>query len=59
VGEAVHIFAEYVQRKRLAKLGYTSNIDDLESWKAEAFIIIDTELDACQNREMKKAAKRG
>jgi len=28
-------------------------------WKVEAFIIIDTEFDKCQQREMKKAAKNG
>lgn len=57
--EAAGLVSEYVYRKRLAKLGFTSDIGKLSAWKAEAFVIIDTELDECQRRDMmNKVAKK-
>jgi hypothetical protein len=51
--EAAIFVAEYAQRKRLAKLGYTSNISELDALKAEIFGIIDVELDKCQSDDMR------
>jgi hypothetical protein len=53
VNEAATFVAEYSQRKRLAKLGYTSNISELSSLKAEIFSIIDIEIDKCQSDDMR------
>ena len=53
--EAAHHIAEYAQRKRLAALGYTTNISELSALKAEIFGIIDCEIDSCQ----KSGAKNG
>lgn len=46
---------EYSQRKRLTKLGYTTNINELSAFKAEAFMIIETEIDKLEAEERKKA----
>ncbi len=53
VNEAASFIAEYSQRKRLAKLGYVTNISELSALKAEIFGIIDVELDKCQNEDMR------
>jgi len=50
---AAHYIAEYSHRKRLAKLGYVTNISELSAHKAEIFGIIDCEIDRCQNEEMR------
>jgi hypothetical protein len=51
--EAAPFVAEFVQRKRLAKLGYTSSISELDALKAEIFGIIDVELEKCQAEDMR------
>jgi len=56
--EAAYFVAEYAQRKRLAKLGYTSNICELSAIKSEIFGIIDLELDKIQSDELKKRSKK-
>lgn len=58
MNEAAPFLAEYTQRKRLAKLGYTSSISELSAFKAEVYGIIDQEIDSCQQQEM-KAKKHG
>jgi hypothetical protein len=45
-------------RKRLAKLGYSSEFESLSCWKAEAFMYISQELDRLEAAEMKKRSKR-
>jgi hypothetical protein len=55
--EAAPYFAEYVQRKRLAKLGYFSPLSELSAMKAEIFGMIDVEIEKCQAEEAR--AKRG
>jgi hypothetical protein len=52
--EAAPYLAEYSQRKRLAKLGYTTNMSELTALKSEIFGIIDIELDKCQAEEMRQ-----
>jgi hypothetical protein len=51
--EAAPFVAEFVQRKRLAKLGYTSSISEMDALKAEIFGIIDVELEKCQAEDMR------
>lgn len=51
--EAASFVAEYSRRKRLAKLGYTTDISKLSALKGEIFSIIDIELDKCQSEEMR------
>lgn len=51
--EAAPFIAEYIQRKRLAKLGFTSDISSVSALKAEIFGIIDVELDKCQAEDMR------
>lgn len=57
--EAAGFIAEYSQRKRLAKLGYTTSISELSAHKAEIFGIIDTEIDKFKSEEMKRGNKNG
>lgn len=45
---------EYVARERLAKIGYSEDFSELDCIRAEAFLIISTEID----KEMEKMAKR-
>jgi len=52
--EASPIVAEFNARTRLVDLGYRSNIDDLDCFKAECFILISSELDR-RNKEKKNA----
>ena len=52
--DTAHWLAEYSQRKRLAKLGYTSSFSELSERKAEIFTLIDIEIDRCTNEEAKK-----
>mgnify|MGYP005614566223 CR=1 FL=1 len=54
VNEAAGYIAEYAQRKRLAKLGYTSPLGELTAFQADVYAIIDTELDDIQLKESKK-----
>lgn len=49
--EAAPFLAEYSQRKRLAKLGYTTPMSGLSALKAEIFGIIDVEIDKCQSED--------
>lgn len=51
--EAACYIAEYSQRKRLAKLGYSTPMGELDAIKAEIFAIIDIELDKCQADDMR------
>jgi hypothetical protein len=57
MNEAGWLVAEYNQRKRLAKLGFTSPLSELSVMKAEAFCMIDQEIDDLTSKEAKKAGK--
>ena len=56
--DAAPFIAEYAQRKRLAKLGYTSPLSELSAFKADVYAIIDAELDKLQALEAKKHGRR-
>ena len=49
--------SEYITRQRLAKLGFTSDIGSLPSYKADAFIMISQLLDEEEKKELKKKGK--
>ena len=51
--------AEYIARKRLSKLGFSTDLKDLDTVKAEIFCLIDAELQQLENQELRKAQKNG
>lgn len=51
---ADHYLNEYSTRKRLAKLGYTSDLSQLSSLKANAFMIIESEIDSLREEQRKR-----
>jgi hypothetical protein len=55
--EAAGFVAEYAQRKRLAKLGYTSSVGELSALKSEIFTLIDVEIGKCEAEQAR--AKHG
>ena len=55
--EAAPYVVEYLERKRLSKLGYTSPLGELCALKAEIFVMIDVELDKLQSEN--SGAKHG
>lgn len=57
INNAAPILAEYNARKRLADLGFTSDLSSLDCVKAEAFIVISQELDRLQAEEYKRKKK--
>lgn len=50
--------AEFFARQRLAKLGFTSSLDELDSVTAEVFITIDAEIERFKADEMKKSSRK-
>ena len=55
--EAAPYVMEYLERKRLSKLGFTSPLGELSAMKAEIFVMIDVELDKLQSEST--GAKHG
>lgn len=58
INDAAPLVHEYFRRKALAQLGYTSNLSELPAFKVDVYAIIESELNACQQKEL-KAVKRG
>jgi hypothetical protein len=56
--EAAPLLAEFNQRRRLAKMGYHFDIRRLSAWKADCFVLIDSEIDRLECEEM-NAGKGG
>jgi hypothetical protein len=52
--ETSWIVAEYNARMRLAKLGYTETIENLDCIKADMFLIIDQEIDKLEKEKNKR-----
>jgi hypothetical protein len=50
---------EYLDRKALAEIGYTSDLNDLDNDKADVFLLIHNELIKIQNEESKKRSRHG
>jgi len=49
---------EYLVRKRMAKLGYSTSFDDLDDEKAQIFVHIAAEIEKHGDSEIKKNGKR-
>ena len=49
---------EYISRKRLAELGFTSDLSQLPSWKGNDFIFISNELDRLKEQDRKREARK-
>lgn len=47
-----------MSRKRLAELGYHSDMNRLPNWKAEAFVLISSYIDNLVAKENKKRASQ-
>jgi hypothetical protein len=56
---AADMVALYAERKRLAKLGFTTDIGTLSSFTADCFLLIDTKIDELQAKELEKQRKKG
>jgi hypothetical protein len=57
-GNQMNIYLqEYVQRRTLAKIGFTSNIDELSQFKQDIFLIIADEFATIDEQELKKSGK--
>lgn len=52
------IVHEYIQRQKLAKLGFVSDLSKLSAEKAEAFCLISSEVERLQNEDMKNKTRR-
>ena len=57
--DAAHWVAEYNARRRLAVLGYTSPIADLDDYTARIFLEIDATVDKEESRLMKERTRHG
>lgn len=55
--EATPLVSEFIDRRRLAKLGFTSSFDELTAWKADAFIVIDVKLEELKLRDQERSLK--
>ena len=56
--EAAAIVSEFINRKRLAKLGIVSNCKDISFLKAECLIHVSSEFDRLENEEMKRKSRK-
>lgn len=56
--DAAFVVGYYNSLARLAKLGYYSNIDDLDCTMAEALIIVSEEIDKLTDRDNGKSNNR-
>jgi len=56
--QATPYIAEFFMRQRLAKLGYMSSFDELDSVTGEVFITIDAYVEELKAQELKKSARR-
>lgn len=52
--EASDVVHEFIERKRLAKLGLTSDLGRMPAWKCDAFLVIDGKLDDLAAKDSKK-----
>lgn len=48
---------EYFARQRLSKLGFTSSFDSLDPDTAEAFLLIDGEMESMKAKMMKRSGR--
>jgi hypothetical protein len=55
---AAPLMSEFLERKMLAKLGYTTDIGTLSSFKAHCFTLIQSTLNEEEDKQSKKKSKR-
>ena len=55
--DAAHIVEQYFQYEALAKLGFSFNPSDLETFEADCFTIIKNELVKWESKEVSKGFK--
>jgi hypothetical protein len=56
---ATSLVVEFVERKRLAELGFTTDLGKMPSWKTDAFIVISLEQDRAKAEAEQKARDKG
>ena len=49
---------DFINKKNLAKLGFSVRIDDVEGWQYEAYCLIASELNRLESEEIEKARKK-
>jgi hypothetical protein len=49
---------EYIDRKRMARLGFTSSLESLPAWKVDVFTAIDVRVEELQKRDTDKVKKK-
>lgn len=54
VNDAAPILAAYFDRKRLAELGFTSPLSDLNDFDAKCFLLISSEIDKWHEEQRKR-----
>lgn len=52
------LISDYIYRKRLAKLGYNFDGENLDAWKAEGFLLIDSEIEKMREKVRKAEAAK-
>ena len=55
--ETIDLVAEYVEKQRLAKLGYSFNGDEVDSYTWDIYLLISSEFSKLEQRELKKRRK--
>jgi hypothetical protein len=56
--EATWVWNEYESRKRFAKLGFTEDISQLDSFRADCFMEIECELDRIRSETTEKSQRK-
>jgi len=49
---------EFIKRQRLSKLGFTTNLEELDIYTFEAFSFISSALTDIESQEMEKQARK-
>jgi hypothetical protein len=58
MNEAAPIYWQYLTQRSLVKVGYSFNISELDCFTADAFGIIEEELQALEKRELDKSKRK-
>lgn len=58
MNETAWVVAEFNQRRRLAKLGFTQPLSELDSFRAEAFLIISDEIDDFERKRQEQESQK-
>lgn len=55
---ATPLVVEYLERKRLAKLGITTSTSEISAFKSDTLLLIDAEFDRLREADSKRKAKK-